>query len=221
MRDFVYVERRGRREKHYLSKCPNCGQEKGYVRKSRINQFCRKCAGLRVGASNAGRIGFNKGKIFSQDIRQKMSVAKLGSIPWNKGKKETRPEVKLKQALAKVGKTPWNKGTANVLATDAVKNKVRHLVRRYIKGAPSTLWLEEIIGLSQSQLKDYIESKFIEGMSWDNWSVRGWHLDHIKPLAAFDLNNPEELKRACHHTNFQPLWAEDNLKKAASILLPT
>ena len=56
-------------------------------------------------------------------------------------------------------------------------------------------------------------------MSWDNYGApqgqRGWHIDHIKPLAAFDLTDPEQCKQACHYTNLQPLWADENMRKGA------
>ena len=42
-------------------------------------------------------------------------------------------------------------------------------------------------------------------MSWDNHSFKGWHIDHIKPIASFDLSDPEQLKACCHYTNMQPL----------------
>lgn len=39
------------------------------------------------------------------------------------------------------------------------------------------------------------------------------HLDHIKPVSFFNLDNENDLKECCHYTNFQPLLIEDNLKK--------
>lgn len=48
-------------------------------------------------------------------------------------------------------------------------------------------------------------------MSWDNYGK--WHIDHIKPLADFDLSDPKQFKEACHYSNLQPLWAEENHKK--------
>src|SRR5690606_41036645 len=106
----------GKKEWLYKVTCSSCGQNRGYVKFHRINNICRYCGGKRVGISNIGKIGPNMGKKFSLETRKLMSKAKNNYIPWNKGKKETRSEVKLKQALAKVGKSPWNKGAANLLA---------------------------------------------------------------------------------------------------------
>ena len=60
----------------------------------------------------------------------------------------------------------------------------------------------------------YIENKFKEGMSWDNYG--DWHIDHIIPLAS--ANTEEELIKLFHYKNTQPLWAKENLKKGAKIL---
>jgi hypothetical protein len=69
------------------------------------------------------------------------------------------------------------------------------------------------LGCTIDELKIYLESKFQLGMTWDNWTKDGWHIDHIKPLASFDLTDRNQLLEACHYTNLQPLWAQDNLSK--------
>ena len=74
------------------------------------------------------------------------------------------------------------------------------------------------LGCSIPELKFYIEGQFQQGMSWENWSVKGWHLDHKIPLAFFDLTNKEQLKQACHYTNLQPLWAIENLRKSNKVI---
>lgn len=74
------------------------------------------------------------------------------------------------------------------------------------------------LGCSVEELKVYLESKFQPGMSWDNYGYRGWHIDHIKPLASFDLTDRQQFLQACHYTNLQPLWAKDNFAKSDKIL---
>ena len=69
------------------------------------------------------------------------------------------------------------------------------------------------LGCSIEDFKKYIESKFQEGMTWENWGRDTWHIDHIKPLAGFDLTNRTQLLEACHYTNLQPMWANDNWSK--------
>ena len=59
----------------------------------------------------------------------------------------------------------------------------------------------------------YIERKFPDGMNWGNYGKCGWHLDHVKPLSLFNLEDREEFLKACHYSNYQPLWAKDNLRK--------
>jgi hypothetical protein len=70
-----------------------------------------------------------------------------------------------------------------------------------------------LTGCSWEELRIHIESQFSDGMSWDNYGVHGWHVDHIKPCASFDLTLDSEQRECFHYTNLQPLWAEDNWKK--------
>ena len=70
----------------------------------------------------------------------------------------------------------------------------------------------ELTGCSLEDLTKHLESKFTEGMTWENYGQ--WHIDHIRPCASFNLEDPEEQKKCFHWTNLQPLWAADNLKKS-------
>jgi hypothetical protein len=67
------------------------------------------------------------------------------------------------------------------------------------------------IGCSVDYLREYLESKFKDGMTWENKGE--WHIDHIKPCASFDITDIEEQKKCFHYTNLQPLWAKDNISK--------
>jgi hypothetical protein len=71
------------------------------------------------------------------------------------------------------------------------------------------------LGCSLEELKTYLGAKFVSGMTWENHGK--WHIDHIVPLDAFDLTARDELLKACHYTNLQPLWALDNLIKSNKV----
>lgn len=74
---------------------------------------------------------------------------------------------------------------------------------------------ETILGCTIEEFRLYIESKFTEGMSFENHGKNGWHLDHIIPVSI--AQTEEEVIKLNHYTNFQPLWAEDNLRKSNKI----
>ena len=72
----------------------------------------------------------------------------------------------------------------------------------------------DLLGCTLEEYQDYLESKFQQGMTWDNHAVEGWHIDHILPLneSGTTLTEEEKIKRL-HYKNTQPLWAKDNMKK--------
>jgi hypothetical protein len=71
----------------------------------------------------------------------------------------------------------------------------------------------ELLGCNIDELKKHLESLFEPGMDWSNYAVKGWHIDHIRPCASFDLTKEEERRLCFNWSNLQPLWAIDNLIK--------
>lgn len=51
------------------------------------------------------------------------------------------------------------------------------------------------LGCSIEHLKNHLESKFQPSMSWENHTIDGWHIDHVKTLCSFDLSDYEQLKK--------------------------
>jgi hypothetical protein len=73
------------------------------------------------------------------------------------------------------------------------------------------------LGCSIEFLKRYLESKFQIGMTWGNYGFKGWHIDHVVPLDSFVLTDTDQFMKACHYTNLQPLWWNENMSKGAKL----
>ena len=76
----------------------------------------------------------------------------------------------------------------------------------------NTSWFD-ITGYTIEDLCVHLESKFVDGMGWDN--IKLWHVDHIVPIASFNYTSihDEEFKKCWALSNLQPLWGPDNLMK--------
>jgi len=94
---------------------------------------------------------------------------------------------------------------------------IRSRMHKAVRGAQKAGSAVRDLGCTIAELKEHIECKFQPGMAWDNWTINSWHIDHILPLASFDLTDKKQFEQACHYTNLQPLWAKENLSKGASI----
>lgn len=94
------------------------------------------------------------------------------------------------------------------------RNRVRAYLRALLRTGRAPQWFLQVLGCSVEELRTYLEAKFQPGMTWEN--ADRWHCDHIKPLALFDLTKDEELAIACHFSNIQPLWPDDNRVKGPS-----
>lgn len=79
----------------------------------------------------------------------------------------------------------------------------------------------KVVGCSVAELKMHLERQFLSGMSWANYGRgRGhWNIDHIRPVAEFDLTNPKQVKECFSWQNMRPLWWSENIAKSDSFVL--
>jgi hypothetical protein len=93
----------------------------------------------------------------------------------------------------------------------SVRATVSRIARIY-KGRKSLRSIR-YLGCTAAQARAHIEAQFKPGMTWGNHGE--WHIDHIIPLAAFDMTQPAQMMQATNYKNLQPLWAIENLTKSA------
>jgi len=93
----------------------------------------------------------------------------------------------------------------------SLRTRLGSAIRRHLAGTKRIASAVRDLGCTMGQLCAHLEAKFQDGMSWANYG--DWHIDHVRPLSAFDLTDEEQQRQACHFSNLQPLWAKDNLAK--------
>lgn len=70
----------------------------------------------------------------------------------------------------------------------------------------------ELLGCDIKSYKQYIESMFVEGMSWDNHGDV-WEIDHIKPCTSFDLTKESNQLECFNYINTRPLFKTTEIAK--------
>jgi hypothetical protein len=132
--------------------------------------------------------------------------------------------VKPKEALASAAVVVcdrFRRRTASAIRAKLIK-RLRTRFENAMKGVcqlryGKTESIRRLTGVDLDTVREHLEKQFLPGMHWGNHSFQGWHIDHVLPLASFDLSIPEQQSRAFHYTNLQPLWAGDNLRKSARV----
>lgn len=207
--------------------CINCGVSKSNTNKFYVKaQLCRKCYMKQYNDNHV-------------DYKRLMNQQKGYSKKWYKTNKDKHQKymslyyqehqhqlqeyhhsyyIQHKDEIIEKQKIYWAKRIKNDNLFH-IKHCVRDNIRKAVKSRTNYSHLkeqttEEILGCSIDDFIIYLEQQFQEGMSWDNYGL--WHLDHIIPLAS--AKNKEEVYKLCHYTNYQPLWARDNLVKSSAII---
>ena len=91
----------------------------------------------------------------------------------------------------------------------------RHRMRAMIVKGYKSAHTMELVGCTPEFLRQYLESKFQPGMSWNNFGKGEgkWNVDHILPCSRFDLKSEEHQRICFNYRNLQPLWENENTLK--------
>ena len=93
-----------------------------------------------------------------------------------------------------------------------LKKAMRCRIYTALKGIRKMKKTFEFLGCTLQQLCQHLEDQFEPGMTWQNYGSH-WHVDHVFPLAWFDLSHAEQQKKAFGLKNMQPMWAAENSRK--------
>jgi endogenous inhibitor of DNA gyrase (YacG/DUF329 family) len=175
-----------------------------------------------------------KRKIYYKKYMQRPEVREhrkklLKKYYWEKGYREKKKEYKLKN------KEYIRKQSCEYAKRPEVRNRVRNQIRQKLKNDPvfilksrlrtrfyqyvkrglakKQVKTSELIGCDWKYLKNHLQKRFKKGMNWQNFGE--WHIDHIKPMAHFNLLDVKQQYECCNYKNLKPMWATDNLSKGA------
>lgn len=203
--------------------CNQCKIEKDFEqfikdksRKDGFSYICKLCRNhqfKKYRQENKEKIN-DKSKKYNQENKEKVKACKEKYRLANKDKLSKKNKLYKILNREKINQRRKQSRSCNV--QQRIKNSLRARLWSAVKGVNKSNGTMQLVGCDISILIKYMESLFLEGMSWDNYGK--WHIDHIRPCSSFDLSDTEQQKICFNYKNLQPLWAEDNLRKGAKVI---
>ena len=147
----------------------------------------------------------------SYDSFAKMRNQKDGYNYWCK------PCVKVKRAdkdwhINQYGerKRIWEHNRQNTDLKYKLISRIRSRINHALNGRVKDDSLKDLLGCDMNEYKIYLEKRFDQHMTWDNYGKDGyWEIDHTHPLSKGG---------SFHYTNTQPLSIIENREKGDKIL---
>lgn len=181
---------------------------------------CYRCYGkvYRQENKEAVRAGINEWRIVNKEQHQ------LNEVNWRQNNKKQKTATDKAWRIAnpdrvRLTQNEYIKHRSAVDPCFKIARDLRHRLNEALKTNQKVGSAVRDLGCSIEEFKLHLEAKFHNNpetgkpMTWDNHTVRGWHIDHIRPLSSFDLTDRTQFLDACHYTNMQPLWWRDNIVK--------
>lgn len=159
-----------------------------------------------------------KPKLSAEELRsRKVARDRVRQKDWRKKLRIANPETyaQLQKKNADYERNRRKNDTAHNIAC-VLRRKVHTAICRQQNGK-KTFNTISLVGCSIAELMKHVESQFEPGMSWALFG-RGkgkFSLDHVRPLASYDLTKPDQQKLAFNWKNIAPKWFGDNCSKSS------
>jgi len=190
-------------------------------KKNIIKEFkkCNKCDELKP------IINFYKNYIYPDGYRSfcKICISKKSQSYYKNNIKQIRNKVVNWQlenyGLVKKYIKKYKDKKRNSDISFKINNSISSSINNSLKNNRMGNHWEKLVGYTLNNLINHLEKKFKQGMSWNNYGLRGWHIDHIIPISLWKFEKPEnrEFKQCWALANLQPLWAKENIRKRNKI----
>ena len=197
-----------------------------------IDKVCKTCKSLKtINDFRSKRNICRKCENLKQCEYRKNNLDKVREIKkvWREANKDKENErnrkwkekVKNDEILHSEMKSKRNEYLKNKRKTDTnfrMKEAMRRMLRRTLLF--KTDRTSALLGYTALELKQHLETLFIDNMSWENYGVptdgiyepkKTWSIDHVKPIDAFPKNTHPSIINALN--NLQPMWWEENSSK--------
>lgn len=163
-----------------------------------------------------------KNRLYYQEYRRKNAEQlKLNHYRWRQRNKEKLAKIGAEWRRSETGKSTARTRTKEREKTDAAFLMTRR-IRARIKiallkaGTSKARKTIEYLGMNGGQFMEYLLSHPNNKGQFNaaNYGT-AWVVDHIRPIASFDLSDDEQLKQAFHYSNCQPMDPAENLSKGS------
>ncbi len=155
-------------------------------------------------------------KLIKKDLKHYKEHYQISDSDWSELKKDNPKESTLIYRIRYRHDTEFNLKERLKNQLQRKKKKYPYLdncIRQAVKNQTNSKYFE-IVGYTCNQLKNHLEKKFTNDMSWKDFRNGKIHIDHIKPQSLFNLKDISDIKECWSLDNLQPLWAKDNIRKS-------
>ena len=208
---------RSKARRVYQSYCNAC--RVGIRKEWRAKNPDKSLAQSRRAFANRQSKGLKQFKKYDRNyyLAHKEQFREQGRLFWRRHSEELKTKKrtynKTRRDQARLYWQTNRRGNIQVRLAASMRARVIAAVRGITKADKTFL----LVGCSVYELLKHIESQFTEGMNWGNYGLHGWHIDHKRPCASFDLSDSAQQRECFHFSNLQPLWAADNWSKGSRV----